>query len=204
MSEYYAVERSPEYLMHYGIRGMRWGVRKALAKTGDARAKRLEKHWNKAQKKLAKLNKKADIGEQRKQQIKYAKRAGIGFGVSGLGLLGIGGSKLAKKVIKNDELNRAILSPDWTGSENSYKEQLAKHNREFQERYGNVNTAKKISGAIDLAGIGYAGYAGTRSLAAAYRQTVNGHSKAVSKRNEFQREMNRAFAGTKYSKKKRK
>ena len=28
MAEYYAVERSPEYLAHYGVKGMRWGVRR--------------------------------------------------------------------------------------------------------------------------------------------------------------------------------
>lgn len=28
MAEYYAVERSSEYLAHFGVRGMKWGVRK--------------------------------------------------------------------------------------------------------------------------------------------------------------------------------
>lgn len=53
MAEYYAVERSPEYLMHYGVKGMRWGVRRAL-KRGDERA--LQKHYKKAAKKLLKLS----------------------------------------------------------------------------------------------------------------------------------------------------
>lgn len=39
MAEYYAVERSPEYLMHFGVRGMKWGIRKAINKTGRPRSK---------------------------------------------------------------------------------------------------------------------------------------------------------------------
>ena len=62
----YAVDRSDEYLAHYGIKGMKWGVRKAL-ETGNT--KKLSRMYKKAAKKLAKLDKKADIGEQRKQQI---------------------------------------------------------------------------------------------------------------------------------------
>ena len=45
MAEYYAVERSPEYLAHYGVKGMRWGVQRAL-KRGDDNA--LQKHYKKS------------------------------------------------------------------------------------------------------------------------------------------------------------
>ena len=30
MAEYYGVQRSEEYLAHYGIKGMKWGVRKEI------------------------------------------------------------------------------------------------------------------------------------------------------------------------------
>ncbi|MBO7452978.1 MAG: hypothetical protein J6U54_21815 [Clostridiales bacterium] len=53
MAQYYAVERSSEYLAHYGVRGMKWGVRRAL-KRGDGKA--LEKQYKKAAKKLLKLS----------------------------------------------------------------------------------------------------------------------------------------------------
>ena len=51
----YAIERSDEYLAHYGVRGMRWGVRKAREMGGARGAARLSKQYAKAQKKLAKL-----------------------------------------------------------------------------------------------------------------------------------------------------
>ena len=52
----YAIERNENYLAHYGIRGMKWGVRKAIASGNSAR---LSKQYAKAQKKLAKLDKRA-------------------------------------------------------------------------------------------------------------------------------------------------
>lgn len=30
MAKYYGIERSAEYLEHYGIKGMKWGIRKAI------------------------------------------------------------------------------------------------------------------------------------------------------------------------------
>ena len=32
MSSYYGVTRSSEYLAHYGVRGMKWGFKKAIKK----------------------------------------------------------------------------------------------------------------------------------------------------------------------------
>lgn len=83
----YAIERSDEYLAHYGIKGMKWGVRKALA-SGNDRA--LARQYRKASRKLARLQKRATSG------AKYARRAaalGAGAataaGVAGLGTTGI-------------------------------------------------------------------------------------------------------------------
>ena len=83
----YAIERSPEYLAHYGIRGMKWGVRKAIQR-GDSRA--LGRQYAKAQKKLAKLEKQAGKSK------KYARRAalmGAGAGIAG-GIAGVGPAKI--------------------------------------------------------------------------------------------------------------
>ena len=40
MSEYYAVVRSKDHLAHYGVKGMKWGVRKAIKDFKQKRADR--------------------------------------------------------------------------------------------------------------------------------------------------------------------
>ena len=80
----YAVDRSDEYLAHYGIRGMKWGVRKAIER-GNSHA--LDRQYRKAQKKLAKLEKRANNGS------KYAKRAAaLGAGAAAAGGLAAAGT----------------------------------------------------------------------------------------------------------------
>lgn len=84
MSEYYAVQRSENSLQHYGIKGMKWGVRKAIA-SGNSRA--LGRQYKKAVKKLAKLEKRATSGK------KYAKRAAaLGAGAAVAGGLAVAGT----------------------------------------------------------------------------------------------------------------
>lgn len=82
----YAIERNDNYLAHYGIRGMKWGVRKAIA-SGNGRA--LSRQYAKAQKKMAKLDKRAA------KAGKYARRAALmGAGAvaaGGLAAAGTGG-----------------------------------------------------------------------------------------------------------------
>lgn len=80
---YYAVERSTDHLAHYGVKGMRWGVRKALV-SGNERA--LNRHYRKAAKKLAKLQ---DIGLNSKKYA--AKSAAYGAAAAGTGTLAAGG-----------------------------------------------------------------------------------------------------------------
>ena len=90
-NEYYGMPTTPndDYLAHYGIRGMKWGVRKAKSKYGIAAERALSRQYNKAQKKLAKLEKRATSGK------KYAKRAAaLGAGAAaagGLAAVGTGG-----------------------------------------------------------------------------------------------------------------
>ena len=89
----YAVERNGEYLAHYGVRGMKWGVRKAIQSGNSAR---LSRQYAKAQKKLAKLEKQAG------KTKKYARRAalmGAGAAAAG-GLAAAGTSGVAKAVSK--------------------------------------------------------------------------------------------------------
>ena len=88
---YYGVTRSTDHLAHYGVKGMRWGVRRAIA-TGNARA--LDRQYRKAAKKLAKLQ---DIGNH---SAKYgAKAAGYGAAAATTGAMTIGGTKTAGNML---------------------------------------------------------------------------------------------------------
>ena len=94
MNKYYGIPSTPtqDFLAHYGIPGMKWGVRKAIIK-GDQKA--FEKHFRKAAKKLARLQDKA------LNSGKYAaKAAGYGAAAASAGALAIGGTGLASKGIK--------------------------------------------------------------------------------------------------------
>ena len=70
--EFRLLRNSDEYLEHYGIKGMRWGVRKAIERGGTGLGnRRLARQYRKAQKKLAKLEKQAGKSK------KYARRAAL-------------------------------------------------------------------------------------------------------------------------------
>ncbi len=87
MSEYYGVATTPmdDYLAHYGVKGMKWGVRRAIA-SGNER--RLGRQYAKAEKKLAKLEKRAANAE------KYGKRAKrLAAGAAVAGGLAVAGTK---------------------------------------------------------------------------------------------------------------
>lgn len=93
----YAIERSDDYLAHYGVRGMRWGVRKAIERRDAAG---LGRQYAKAQKKLAKLEKRAS------KASKYGKRAALyGAGAAAAGLAAGRGTKLVGDVL--GRVNRA-------------------------------------------------------------------------------------------------
>lgn len=90
-NEYYGLATTPteDYLAHYGIKGMKWGVRKAIQRGND---RALSRQYRKAQKKLAKLERRANNG------AKYARRAarlGVGAAAAG-GLAALGTSGVSK------------------------------------------------------------------------------------------------------------
>lgn len=85
-NEYYGVASTPteDFLAHYGVKGMKWGVRKAVSSGND---KALGRQYRKAAKKLAKLEKRAANGK------KYAKRAAaLGVGAAAAGGLAAAGT----------------------------------------------------------------------------------------------------------------
>lgn len=104
-NEYYGVASTPteDYLAHYGVRGMKWGVRKAIAR-GDS--DRLRRNYMKAVKKLGKLSLNANQDVQRKQWAR-SKAAMVEGGVTSAGL------SAGLTAISNSHLSpkrRALLS----------------------------------------------------------------------------------------------
>ena len=84
MPQYYGVARSSEYLAHYGVKGMKWGVRRALERGSD---RALRRQRIKAERKLNKLMK---LGTNKD---KYKKRAiAYGLGAAKLGSLAAAGT----------------------------------------------------------------------------------------------------------------
>lgn len=101
MSEYYGVIRSSDKLEHYGVKGMKWGVRKALKRGGYLGERKLDKQYRKATKKLARLNQKANVSAQKEEARKHNRRAAIALGLGTAGLSVYGGAKLRVKQLKD-------------------------------------------------------------------------------------------------------
>ena len=211
MAQYYAVERSSEYLAHYGVRGMKWGVRKAIER---GNSKKLARQYAKAKKKLAKLNDKADINKQQSIAKKYGKISKISgaIGASGVGMA-TGAGILRKHAGHKFDEDTANL---WTnlhpgknwGAYNQQRfvneNQVANNMwKRYYDKQSYLNDARILSGGVGAAGLAVSAATGTKALVAKRRTTASGHAAAVAKRNEFRQEMNKAFAGTKYAAKPR-
>lgn len=227
MNEYYGIPSIPtqDFLAHYGIPGMKWGVRKAIIK-GDHKA--FEKHFRKAAKKLAKLQDKA------LNSGKYAaKAAGYGAAAASAGALAIGGTGIASKGIKAagkaiEGTGRAMIdsrkhagignvlrkaghglstageSVDTWGKNGKYnvvKKTIKDRNGKIRviEVYSNNPKNKSGLSNNDKFRIG-AGVAALGLGAASARNAyIASHGrKYMDKAEEFKRAMDDSFAGTKY------
>lgn len=74
---YYGISSSSDFFAHYGIKGMKWGVRKAIY-NNNTRA--LERHYRKAARKLGKLER---IGNNPRRYAAKAAAYGAAAGLAG-------------------------------------------------------------------------------------------------------------------------
>lgn len=105
MNEYYGIASTPtdDFLAHYGIKGMRWGVRKAIANGNE---RRLNRHYLRAAKKLERLTARTDKDLVQKVKRQNKRQAIPNMLISGLGS-GVGTYAINPHVPTK---NRAILS----------------------------------------------------------------------------------------------
>ena len=146
--EYYGTPAaSQDFLAHYGVKGMKWGVRRALQR-GDINAVR--KHYIKAAKKLAKLEK---IGSTNSK--KYAvKAAAYGTGAAlagGLAIAGTGGVAKGVKALGRLKENQYVkrIAP-LLQQKGLTEKQIKALNSEVRKNASNILAKHHdISGKID-------------------------------------------------------
>ena len=105
MECYYGVTRSPEYLAHYGVRGMKWGVRRALKKN-DTR--KLAYHYQRALLKKHGLEEKTNRKMQKDLAKSGAKAAALMLGTGAAsGLASTRASKMKSNLMGLSALSTA-------------------------------------------------------------------------------------------------
>ena len=163
MNEYYAVVRSADELMHYGVKGMKWGVRKALKKNNMSK---LAYHYQRA-------SRKRDILKDRTSR-KDQKEEAKAYGTGGAALLGLGalGGLASYGAIKGQTKLNDLIAPN-----SNY--------RMYRIPTGLIGMSG-LSAAGGLAALG-------AGAASAYRSTKRGNKKAVEKHKKFSKEMDSLF-----------
>lgn len=186
MSEYYAVQRSSDYLEHYGVRGMKWGVKKAIA-SGNAR--KIGRAYKKAQKHLNKLKDKANVEKQKAVAGVQSKKA-IKFGLVTAGLGGIAGVGL-DTVING---KKSMISYEGHFSKSGAKSHISRSRLNMKNKQDQRIVNHTIaSTAVAGLGLGKTAYHTSKAIAAKYRTTQKGHSRAVAKADKFKSEMDKTF-----------
>lgn len=174
INEYYGFASTPteDYLTHYGVRGMKWGVRKALHKKSD---KALSRQYRKAQKKLEKYKEKMNLTKQENEDAYHTGKT-IRTGIGALGSLGAGYG-IRKAIVDNPVLQNSVRA-------NAMVPSLA------ATLLGAGLAAKEVYHATKaIAARRRTGKEGHKKAVVKYTE----------KANKWKHEMDKSFSGTKYA-----
>ena len=178
MSEYYGVSPSSDFFAHYGVKGMKWGIRRALRSSDPSK---LSKQYQKAVKNLVKMSIKANntVNETKYQKWRQQARKNAVFEALGGGL---GGGIGAMHGVANAGAKYGLTLAETLSAAPQLKVMGA-----------------QFAGAGALAG-GIGGYTGARLRAHIYkrRQNPEVRNKLIAKRDLWKKDMEDAFNGTRY------
>lgn len=205
MNEYYGDMPYSESLAHWGVKGMKWGVRKARPVESGGGPKSFG--YRRAERKLARLQAKADRNAilaraNRLDKVsKGARVAGrIGLGAATAGTVGsIGAKHLGNKSIKDfhDRLEpyskmvkSPVIGPGDTADKmvkaydgTAYKMASEQFDREMAAHKKLQNVSRGVqAGGAGLAALGYGVAIGSKLRANALRRTANDSAKLTAAR----------------------
>lgn len=211
MSKYYGVTTpTDDFIAHWGVKGMKWGIRKARP-VGNGAPKSLG--YRRAEKKLAKLEAKANRNallakaDRLDKVSKGARIAGrVGLGAAAAGTAGsIGSGHLVSRAIGKANSQRDTVRNSMTRQYNlalsghnkhgiTTDKTLAewrKYNNEIDSAYTkSINNADKLrnisrsaqAAGAGLAALGYGAAIGSKLRANALRKTANNSAKMAAAR----------------------
>ena len=199
-------------LMHYGITGQKWGVRRFENEDGtltEEGKKRYSKMFAKEMAKQKKLERNADLNAQKRlnaiqtNKAKTAAKVGTALAV-GAATAGLGyNADIAKKISDIHNKNKIRWLPgtwqsygDFMGNYLSPRSAYRVTPLEIQAKAGKIATI--VGGAAAVA-YGKAAYHAVRATVAKKRMTDIGHEKAVAQAKAHLDQMKEMFANTPYA-----
>lgn len=177
MAVYYGVQRSGSTLSHYGVKGMKWGIRKAIEKAYSGRPHSLS--FENARKKLERIQEQRAINKVQKAKM-YGKNRKV--------------TKLYNKASeKLDQLNKNADRNYQRGQSDQAKEDRGRSFwwSDTSSSFAPSNLFRNKTARLLMA---------HDNRKSKKLTSDKGHKQAVAERNAYAKQMAKMFAGTQYAK----